>query len=57
MRKEFLDVVLSKRTMQEVCSHYCKKFVKDVKVEIGKSCLLKEKLNMEDKIKKEMREK
>ena len=36
MRKEFLDVVLSKRTMQEVCSHYCKKFVKDVKVEIGK---------------------
>lgn len=36
MRKEFLDVVLNKRTMQEVCSHYCKKFVKDVKAEIGK---------------------
>ena len=34
MRKEFLDVVLNKRTMQEVCSHYCKKFVKDVKAEI-----------------------
>ena len=34
--KEFLNVVLNKRTMQEVCSHYSKKFVKDVKVEIGK---------------------
>ena len=41
MRKEFLNMVLNKRTMQEVCSHYCKRFVKDVKVEIGKPLKIK----------------
>ena len=34
--KIFLDVVLNKRNKQEVCSQYCKRFIKDVKVEIGK---------------------